>query len=125
MARVKIEYASTPRRRRFLAAFESKTARRIAVGCGLFLICYVGSYVCLSAYGRFEPSFIGLNGVKAYDWAPAGVVKHYRWRWGIIKFYLPLWYADRMFWHREEAVWRGGYPIHEPKDIGEVYRAWR
>jgi hypothetical protein len=91
----------------------------------VFMACYVGSYVCLSALGRFEPSSVDPRGVTGYAWDPAGFSKDYRRRWGVIYFYLPLYVMDHHLWHRFEDAYSGRYPVHEPKDLRELYRAWR
>jgi hypothetical protein len=90
------------------------------------LLAYVGSYVTRSAHGRYEPMVIGLVGVKWYDWAPHGFVTDFQWDKDQIRFYYPLWRLDRRFWHPpHHASDRARYPINEPSDIGQVYRAWQ
>ena len=89
------------------------------------LLVYVGTYVAISVDGCYEPVAIGLNGVKAYGWAPHGFVTHYTWnRWPL--FYLPLWSLDNRAWHTEAKVFSGRYPVDEVKreDIWKVYEAY-
>jgi len=97
----------------------------ILAALAALLTAYVASYCSLSAGGRYEPLVIGTNGVKAYDWAPRRFVHKYRWRMGLVKFYLPLYLIDRRIWHRQSDVHSGKYPVHRPEDLGEVARAWR
>jgi hypothetical protein len=73
------------------------------------LTCYIGSYVCMSMYGTFEPAHIGLNGVKSYAWAPAGFVKNYKHRQALYYLYLPLFLADRWQLHRDGDADTGQY----------------
>ena len=88
-------------------------------------LVYISTYLLLSANGRFEPGIIGLNGVKAYDWAPKGFVHDFKWNRKFCLFYEPLWVLDINLWHTNPR--EGHYPINEvaAKDIGKVYRAWR
>ncbi len=102
--------------------------RRIVKLAGIILlvslVLYVGSYLHLSAAGRYEPQAIGLNGVKWYAWAPRGFVTNYRWnRIGIA--YLPLYVLDTKMWHPADKAHSGQYPINEVKqeDIWKVYKA--
>ncbi len=98
----------------------------IAVIC-LLGLAYVGSYVVLSSSGRFEPTIIGLNGVKRYGWAPQGFVTGFKWNRTLMLIYFPLHALDERFWHTFEDSYMGTYPIHEvsTEDIWEVYRAWK
>ena len=91
----------------------------------VLLALYVGSYLALSANGRYEPAAIGLNGVKSYGWAPYGFVKNYRWNSALIRTYLPLYAIDCNFWHTCDKACSGRYPINEvdSKDIWKVYKA--
>ena len=93
------------------------------------VLAYVGSYVARSARGRYEPMVIGLGGVKWYDWAPAGFVEEYDWKWNDshVWCYYPLWRLDRRFWHPSiQDAASTAYPVDEVPDdeIGKVYRAW-
>ncbi len=95
---------------------------------GLLLLgVYVGAYVVRSREGRFEPMFIGLNGVKGYGWAPAGFVTNFKWDQSQMKFYYPLYLLDIRLWHSPEDARSSKYPINEVKveDIDKVYRAWK
>jgi hypothetical protein len=103
----------------------SRKVRRVLLSLLTVALCYVVSYTCLSEFGRYEPASIGLAGVKSYWWAPAGFVKDYRYRMSLFYLYLPLHWADRAVWHRDDDADSGKYPIHVPKDISEVYAAWR
>ncbi len=92
----------------------------------ILLLIYIGSYVLISSGGCYEPAAIGLNGVKWYLWAPYGFVTNYKWkRWPMI-LYLPLWGLDMRFWHTQEKVWSGQYPVNEVKreEIWKVYQAY-
>jgi hypothetical protein len=63
----------------------------------LVVAAYVFSYVLISARGRFEPSLIGLNGVKRYGWAPEGFVSEFKWSRPKLLFYYPLYLIDTRF----------------------------
>ncbi len=91
----------------------------------ILLLIYIGNYVSLSSGGCYEPAAIGLGGVKAYGWAPRGFVDGYVWKRWPMTIYLPLWGLDMRFWHRQDKVWSGQYPINEVKreDIWKVYQA--
>ena len=92
----------------------------------LSLFLYICSYLSLSLNGRFEPATIGLNGVKDYRWAPKGFVTDFKWNSKTMLFYLPLYYIDDKFWHTEDTVSSGKYPVDwvERKDIWKVYKAY-
>ena len=108
---------------------EARLSPRIAaaiVGALLFGV-YAGAYVVRSLDGRFEPAHIGLNGVKWYQWAPAGFVTDFKWNHAQLKFYYPLYLLDIRFWHNEDAEFVSKYPFNEvkPEEIWKVYKAWR
>jgi hypothetical protein len=77
-----------------------------------YVVGYCGTYLILTLLGRYEPGTWGLRGPKNYDWAPLGFVKDLRWRRPITYFFLPLWEADRLFWHRMDLATSGRYPIN-------------
>jgi hypothetical protein len=85
---------------------------------------YVSFYVSLSIRGQYEPIEIGLSGIKSYRWAPRGFVKDLRWKEGRQRLFLPLWYIDTQFWHRDDEVWRGVHPVNNAS-ADEVWQAWR
>src|SRR5689334_16035070 len=120
-----IDYAAPSQQRRALAIFESRRIRVVLSFLAAFTLCYVGSYVALSAYGTYEPAVIGINYVQWYNWAPAGFVKDYRRREALFNLYSPLYCIDRECWHRGGYGGRGKYPVHVPKNIDEVVIAWR
>jgi len=93
---------------------------------GLFiaLILYVGCYIPLSIYGRYEPYAIGLDWVKDYGWAPAGYVNNYKFNRPMFYFFAPLWAIDVRVWHRWDDWDSGKYPVHAPVDLDDVRRAW-
>src|SRR5947209_3461995 len=101
MSQQTLDYAERPFRINAIAARMSRCLRRMLPYLVVALICYVGSYVCLSAFGRFQPALVGANGVKWYTWCPAGLHSGYRQRWPLYYFYLPLYFADRNYWHRD------------------------
>jgi hypothetical protein len=80
----------------------------------ILTLCYIASYVCLSAYGTYEPAIIGTNGVKWYWWIPAGYVEDNSLRRSLFYLYLPLHLADRAVWHRDDDAYSGKYPVHDP-----------
>jgi hypothetical protein len=91
-------------------------------------ICYVGSYVFLSVFGRFQPAVIGAgangNSVKWYMWSPAGFHSGYRQRWALYYVYLPLYTADRFYWHRDGEAYSGKYPTSTPSTAAE-WAEWK
>src|SRR2546430_1804849 len=97
MSKRPIEYQARSSGGRIISAALSKTLRRVLPYLLVAMLCYLGSYICLSAFGRFEPAVIGTNGVKWYVWAPAGLVKDFKHRWGLFYFYAPLYLADRNY----------------------------
>ena len=103
-----------------------KRFKYIVIAAFCILLVYAVSYTSLSIQGRYEPLFIGLNGVKGYGWAPRGFVRDFVWSRWCFKVYFPAWYADNMLWHSPEAVSSGKYPVDEVKqeDIGKVDKAW-
>jgi hypothetical protein len=101
----------------------------VAVTLAGIVAAYVGSYVARSSRGRYEPTTIGLGGVKWYNWAPAGFVEEYEWKWDEARnwCYYPLWRLDRRFWHPSlDGSEKTIYAVDEVPDeeIGKVYRAW-
>jgi hypothetical protein len=92
----------------------------------LLVTCYVACYVCLSTQGRFEPSLVGLNGVKRYEWAPDGFVNEFKWSRPKLIFYYPLHVIDMRYFHLSEDAYSGRFPINEVSEdeIGTVYQAW-
>jgi hypothetical protein len=90
------------------------------------LALYVGSYISFSLRGRYEPAGIGLAGVKAYAWAPAGFVKDFRWNHRLMRVYCPLYLLDCRLWHTQDKADDGLYPVNEvaPEDVWKVYDAW-
>ena len=94
----------------------------LVLGIGL---AYGGSYVSRSVRGRYEPGCIGLGGVKSYEWAPQGFVTDFRWNSDPARFYWPLYYLDRQFWHSPlSAGEKSSYPVNETDDVAKVYKAW-
>jgi hypothetical protein len=66
-----------------------------------FLLLYVGSYLVLSAFGKYTS--VRATSVFAYirvDWAPVGfVTQGGHWNYILHATYLPLYELDRMLWH--------------------------
>jgi hypothetical protein len=96
--------------------------RRPLLITGITLSLYAGSYVGLSAFGRYEPIGGCLHGLD-YAWAPAGFVDNFRWNRRILCFYTPMWYLDTRFWHTFNAARGGRYPIHTAT-VEEAFSAW-
>jgi hypothetical protein len=90
-----------------------KANRLAAIVCILLALIYVGTYGILSLGGRYEPAAWGLAGVKWYAWAPRGFVRDYHWNRALMWTFLPLYYLDTRFWHTEDAMDSGDYPINE------------
>jgi hypothetical protein len=97
----------------------------VLVGLSVLLAIYAGSYIALSAGGRYEPASIGLAGVRWYAWAPHGFVDAYRWKYWPLLIYAPLAYFDAWLWHPPGNPPPRNYPINqvEPQDIWKVYKA--
>lgn len=55
-----------------LAILGLKRGHVVSRCCAAILIAYLTAYAILSVRGRYEPSVVGLNGVKSYSWAPYG-----------------------------------------------------
>ena len=91
-----------------------KKANKLAtIVCLLLAFVYVGTYLLLSLGGRYEPAAWGVDNVKWYAWAPRGFVQDFRWNRGPMLAFLPLYYLDTHFWHNQEALDSGDYPINE------------
>src|SRR2546423_1880212 len=105
-----IDYAAPSPHRVKLSKRKRRTLRFILAAFAF----YVGSYVCLSKFGRFYPATMAAYGVRAYRWAPAGIVTGFRCRWGLFYFYAPLYLADRNCWHRDRDAYTGKYPTTSP-----------
>jgi hypothetical protein len=128
MSQQPLDYAESPSRTSVIATRVTRRLRRILPYLIVALICYVGSYVCLSAFGRFVPAVIGAgaNGtsVKWYRWAPAGFVSGYHHHWGLFYFYLPLYLVDCNYWHRDAEAYSGKYPTSRPATAAE-WAEWK
>lgn len=72
-----------------------------------FLSCtlsiYMGSYIRLSAHGKYGPEYPGsLIEGPVYGWQPEGLHSDkvwYEWNYKVEAFYLPLFLLDRATWH--------------------------
>src|SRR5690349_3451737 len=99
MSQPTLDYGRPEARSRVLRLLASRRVRRVLAYVLVVLVCYVGSYVCLSAFGQYQPGVIGAgangNSVKSYMWSPAGFHSGYRQRWTLYYIYLPLWTVDR------------------------------
>jgi hypothetical protein len=90
------------------------------------LFIYLGLYLILSLRGRYEPSVIGLGGVKSYRWAPQGFVDGFIWNRSLELAFFPIYLADIRLWHTADKSYLGEYPINQvpSHEIGRVYQAW-
>ena len=104
----------------------SLNRRRIGITLSVAVGAYVVSYLVLSLQGRYEPSAIGLNGVKWYRWAPRGFVTDFRWSSSFAAVFLPLHFLDTKMWHTSDRARFDRYPVNEvsASEIGRVYQAW-
>jgi hypothetical protein len=104
------------------------STKQIAAVFAIFLLIalYIVVYISISMHGRYEPAFIGCNGVKQYDWAPSGFVNNYKWNTFMLKLFFPLHAIDLRYWHKTDDSYSGKYPINkvDKENIGDVYRAW-
>ena len=91
----------------------------------VLLLVYAGSYIVLSAAGRYEPGAIGLGHVKTYNWAPLGFVVGYVWKGAPMIIYAPLYFLDTQLWHTNDKLGSGRYPVNwvEGKDVWKIYKA--
>ena len=104
-----------------------RTRRTACLGVSLLVVAaYIFSYVRISSRGRFEPTVIGLNGVKIYGWAPEGFVSEFKWSRPKLLFYYPLHLIDTRFFHSSNDASGERFPIDEvsKEEIGKVYQAW-
>jgi hypothetical protein len=85
------------------------------LGVLLLLLVYIGSYVYLSAYGRYEAAVWGLDRVKSYGWAPQGFVEEREWKAAPMICFRPLHWLDERFWHPTVGpTYTGNLPINRP-----------
>ena len=125
MSQQQLGYATPrPARDRFRWA-TSKRFRRAALLVTTAGVCYTGTYAVLSEFGRYEASSMKFDEVDWYQWAPAGFVHNYQRRDSLCYMFLPLYLADRSFWHTDDAAWGGQYPRHVPENVVDVERAWK
>jgi hypothetical protein len=102
----------------------SKSKRLIgcAITLGAVVLLYVGTYISLSTYGRYEPIAVGLHGVKDYRWSPYGFYDSIHpwknsieairnkaetyggWNDVIISLFYPLYTIDCKYIHRSELA---------------------
>jgi hypothetical protein len=81
--------------------------KKLAVTLICAFVCYAGSYVCLSALGRYEPAAYDLRGVMWLSWAPEGFYSESKphrllnWNKPAMYAYLPFLVLDWQLWHRE------------------------
>ena len=69
----------------------------------LLAFLYVATYVSMSVKGRYEPSSIGLDHVKAWSWTPAGFTRaNGMWNPTMIRVFAPLYVLDTRYWHRHK-----------------------
>src|SRR5262249_39304205 len=86
------------------------------VWLGLGLAClYVSSYLLVSVYGQYRPMGVGClhEWEESSFWVPAGFrlepTQCGPLRLGIMKAFIPLWFADVHWFHsRRDVYWRGG-----------------
>ena len=128
MSQQTLDYAKRPSRMSALGVRLSRRLRRTLPYVAILALCYVGSYVCLSACGRFQPAVIGAgangNSFKWYMWSPAGFHSGYRQRWILYEIFLPLYLVDRSYWHREYDAYYGKYPVSRPSTPAE-WAEWK
>lgn len=100
--------------------------RRIGlILCVTLAALYIGSYLVLSLQGRYEPSVVGGNGVKRFQWAPRGFVTDFlRWDRTMSAVYFPLHFLDTSLWHTPDLARSERYPANEVSGSERVYREW-
>jgi hypothetical protein len=123
MSQGPLDYAPPLSRTEVLTARASRCFRRLLPYLAVVLSCYVVSYACLSSFGRFQPAVIGAgqngNSVKWYRWSPAGFHRGFHQRWALYYIYLPLYLADRAYWHRDDDALIKKYPTTTPSTRAE------
>lgn len=84
----------------------------------LVFVAYFLSYYVMTRNGAYTPAAYGTNGVKWYAWEPAGFADE-NGRWGLIvpMVYLPLYVIDRKWWHVDDNVFNGDYPVRHPPRV--------
>jgi len=89
------------------------------------LLCYISSYLIVSINGIYEPSSVGLAGIKGYHWIPYGFTSDYKARRYLFYTYFPLYMLDIRFWHTAKGRWyKGQYPTRKPDDDLSLYDKW-
>ena len=89
--------------------------RSLTLALFVLVLCgYVAVYVALSLNGRYQPAGWGACGVKWYSWAPAGFVRERDSHWSgpMMCVFLPLYYVDTHYWHRDADSDSGKYPVN-------------
>ena len=77
----------------------------------IFLVLYLSSYFIISLNEIYRPGCVGLNGIKWYEWMPAGYYSEkLEFRRFMFNIYAPLWMLDQRYWHKESGSFAG------PKD---------
>jgi hypothetical protein len=94
-----------------------KTAKKTLGGLVVLLVVYILIYVVLSINGKYQPLFVGANGVKEHAWAPLGFydpdhpwkgsgtaldnpgMKTGGWNEFMLIFFYPLWNIDIRHFH--------------------------
>ena len=90
--------------------------KKLTIVFACVLVTYVGSYLCLSQRGRYEPIAFDLHGVMWFSWAPQGFVHQPKaeWRPALMYAYLPMLILDWKLWHRNiEPGEKTNYPMDE------------
>lgn len=100
-----------------------KRPRQILLAFISVVSFYIGSYLYLSARGRFEPYLLDLRGVTGYSWYPEGFTGDFRMEWedSLQIVYRPLWAADERMWHTSMDAWTGKYPVNKPGRYEALY----
>jgi len=103
--------------------------KKISIVLVCVLLPYVGSYLLLSEYGRYEatwfsPSQQGME-AKGYQWVPKGFFIRFSPNILVELPYLPLWALDYRLWHPLiNSPAETNYPVHvlTQEEIGEMIR---
>jgi hypothetical protein len=78
----------------------------------IVLSLYVGSYLALSARGRYEATVWGLSHVKYRRWIPMGFVSDGEFNRSMFIAFFPLYWLDISFWHTSGKAESGQYPVN-------------
>lgn len=121
IAAVPIMLCFTPALLLILARKHKKPPKRLMVTSVIevILLFYVSSYIFLSTLGVYRPAMFDMRGIMAYCWIPKGVGLDttFEWQNSLNITYQPLLHLDNLYWHTDNAMWNGKYPVHKLSNV--------